>query len=82
MCQYSNLCMQEELLPVPSALFQGSLLLGSLAQTVLGPAAGGVATFVHPTLIAGWCGLVGAALNCLPVGSLDGGRMMQARGGP
>lgn len=64
---------------MPTALFQGSLLLGTVAQTVLGPAAGGVATFVHPTLIAGWAGLVSCALNSLPVGSLDGGRMMQAR---
>lgn len=70
---------QEQLLPVPTALFQGSLLLGSVAQAVLGPAATGAAAFVHPALIAGWAGLVGSALNSLPVGSLDGGRMIQAR---
>lgn len=71
--------VQEQLLPVPTALFQGSLLLGSVAQAVLGPAASGAAAFVHPALIAGWAGLVGSALNSLPVGSLDGGRMIQAR---
>lgn len=64
---------------MPTALFQGSLLLGSVAQAVLGPAATGAAAFVHPALIAGWAGLVGSALNSLPVGSLDGGRMIQAR---
>ena len=32
---------------------------------------------VHPYLIAGWCALTTAALNLLPVGSLDGGRMAQ-----
>ncbi|KAK9822249.1 hypothetical protein WJX81_006259 [Elliptochloris bilobata] len=68
---------KEQLLPVPTALFQGSLLLGSVAQAVLGPA-NSAAAFVHPMLIAGWAGLVGSALNSLPVGSLDGGRMMQA----
>ena len=77
---FSFLCLlQEQLLPVPTALFQGSLLLGSVAQAVLGPAATGAAAFVHPALIAGWAGLVGSALNSLPVGSLDGGRMIQAR---
>jgi membrane-associated protease RseP (regulator of RpoE activity) len=33
---------------------------------------------VSPLVIAGWCGLITTSLNLLPVGSLDGGRMMQA----
>jgi hypothetical protein len=33
---------------------------------------------ISPLVIAGWCGLVTTALNLLPVGNLDGGRMMQA----
>ena len=33
---------------------------------------------VHPNLVAGWCSLVGTARNALPVGSLDGGRIVQA----
>ncbi len=32
--------------------------------------------FVSPLLVGGWCGLVTTALNCLPVGNLDGGRVM------
>ena len=58
---------------------QGSLLLGSLTQLVLSvdlSTAREVA--VHPLLIAGWCALTTTALNLLPVGSLDGGRMVQA----
>jgi membrane-associated protease RseP (regulator of RpoE activity) len=32
--------------------------------------------FVSPLLVGGWCGLITTALNCLPVGNLDGGRTM------
>ena len=32
--------------------------------------------YVSPLLVGGWCGLVTTALNCLPVGNLDGGRVM------
>ena len=62
---------------MPASLFQGSLLLGGLARAVLGHAAAGAPALVHPALVAGWCGLVVSALNLLPVGSLDGGRMIQ-----
>jgi len=34
---------------------------------------------VSPLLIAGWCGMVSQALQLLPVGSVDGGRMVQVR---
>jgi membrane-associated protease RseP (regulator of RpoE activity) len=72
--------LQEELLAVPAQLFQGSLLLGSIAKLTLGDAIGRAGNvFVHPALIIGWCGLVTNALNCLPVGALDGGRMLQVR---
>lgn len=33
---------------------------------------------LSPLAVAGWCGCVTTALNLLPVGSLDGGRMFQA----
>ena len=70
--------LQEDLLPVPALLFQGSLLLGGIAKAVLGPGPpGGGPTLIHPFLVSGWCGLVLTALNLLPVGSLDGGRMVQ-----
>ena len=49
-----------------------------MTRAVLGEGALQSATAqIHPFLIAGWCGIVGTALNCLPVGCIDGGRMMQ-----
>ena len=67
---------------MPAQLFDGSLLLGSLARAWLGGGAGsagvGASTLIHPALVAGWCGLVVTSLNLLPVGGLDGGRMVQA----
>jgi membrane-associated protease RseP (regulator of RpoE activity) len=71
------------LVPVPQALFQGSLLLGGVARTVLasGATAGARELFVHPAFVAGWCGLTATALNCLPLGCTDGGRMAIAAWG-
>ncbi|KAK9809927.1 hypothetical protein WJX72_001870 [[Myrmecia] bisecta] len=70
---------KEALVPVPAQLFQGSLLLGSTAKLVLGDGlARSVNVLIHPFLIGGWCGMVSTAFNLLPVGALDGGRMMQA----
>ena len=65
-----------DLIPIPAALLQGSLLLGGVAKAALAGAAStpGGAILVHPTVVAGWAGLVATALNCLPVGRLDGGR--------
>ncbi len=64
------------LVPVPATLFQGSLLLGGVASATLHPAAAEV--FVHPAFVAGWCGLTTTALNALPMGALDGGRVALA----
>ncbi|KIZ03245.1 hypothetical protein MNEG_4714 [Monoraphidium neglectum] len=70
---------QELMIPVPTQLFQGSLLLGTATRVALGEAAMARAeVLVSPLVIAGWCGLITTSLNLLPVGSLDGGRMMQA----
>jgi len=67
------------LIPVPTPLFQGSVLLGSVCHLALGDAAfNGTTVPLHPMTIAGWCGLVTTALNLLPVGCLDGGRMAQS----
>ena len=72
--------MQAALIPVPAQLFQGSLLLGSIVKAGLGQAAlTGANVLVHPLLVAGWCGMVSTALNLLPVGRIDGGRIMQVR---
>ena len=64
------------LVPVPANLFQSSLLLGGLSNLVLHPA--GAEVFVHPAFVAGWCGLTTTALNTLPIGALDGGRITMA----
>lgn len=71
---------KELLVPVPSALFRSSLLLGTVVKLVLGDqlGSGSEEVLISPLVIAGWCGLVSNALNMLPVGSLDGGRLMQA----
>merc|ERR1712176_76956 len=67
------------LVPVPSVLFQGSVLLGSLAKTFIGSSAMMKSqVMVHPNLVAGWCSMVCTALNALPIGSLDGGRIVQS----
>ncbi|KAL7225751.1 hypothetical protein ACSBR1_021002 [Camellia fascicularis] len=67
-----------DLVQVPSMLFQGSLLLGLISRATLGYAAMHTATiWVHPLVIAGWCGLTTSAFNMLPVGCLDGGRAIQ-----
>ena len=71
--------LQDALLPIPSALLSDSLLLGSITKAVLAPSGSMQSVFVHPFVIGGWCGLVATALNCLPVGALDGGRIMQVR---
>lgn len=71
----------DQMLPVPVFLFQGSILLGSVCEGVLGVSASGK-QLVHPFLIAGWCGLFTQAFNMLPVGALDGGRMVRSAYGP
>lgn len=70
----------ELLVPVPTTLFRSSLLLGTVVKVVLGDQVGTGAeeVLISPLVIAGWCSLVTNALNLLPVGSLDGGRLMQA----
>lgn len=63
---------------VPSGFFQGSILVGSLARVVLGSALQEPLVDVHPLTIMGWLGLVITALNLMPAGQLDGGRVVQA----
>ncbi|WP_017651298.1 site-2 protease family protein [Fortiea contorta] len=66
------------LFQVPSEFFQGSILVGSLARVVLGSALQSALINVHPLVIIGWLGLVITALNLMPAGQLDGGRIIQA----
>jgi len=68
----------ELLVPVPQQVLASSLGLGSITTLFLGQAAQGSQVLVHPLVVAGWVGLFTNALNLLPVGSLDGGRLVQA----
>lgn len=63
---------------VPSQFFQGSILVGTLARVVLGSAVQQPLVDVHPLTIVGWLGLVITAINLMPAGQLDGGRIVQA----
>uniref|UniRef100_A0A7S0NP46 Peptidase M50 domain-containing protein n=1 Tax=Calcidiscus leptoporus TaxID=127549 RepID=A0A7S0NP46_9EUKA len=68
-----------DLMPVvPSALLQSSLLLGSAAQAVLPAVATAPAVTVHPLVIVGFTATIVNALQLLPIGSLDGGRIAAA----
>lgn len=66
------------LFQVPAPLFQGSILVGTLARVVLGSALQQPLVAVHPLVAIGWLGLVITALNLMPAGQLDGGRVVQA----
>lgn len=63
---------------MPAAFFQGSILVGTLARTVLGDALQGDLVDVHPLMVIGWMGLIITAINVMPAGQLDGGRVVQA----
>lgn len=63
---------------VPAQFFQGSILVGTLARIFLGASLQTNLVGVHPLMIVGWLGLVVTALNLMPAGQLDGGRMVQA----
>ena len=66
------------LFQIPTEFFQGSILVGTLAKVVLGSALQQPLVAVHPLVIVGWLGLVITAINLLPAGQIDGGRLMQA----
>jgi membrane-associated protease RseP (regulator of RpoE activity) len=63
---------------IPVEFFQGSVLVGTLSRVVLGSALAEPLVDVHPLTIIGWLGLVITALNLLPAGQLDGGRIVQS----
>jgi membrane-associated protease RseP (regulator of RpoE activity) len=63
---------------LPSQFFQGSILVGTLAKVILGQAVHQTVVSIHPLVVIGWLGLVINALNLMPAGQLDGGRIIQA----
>ena len=63
---------------LPTEFFQASVLVGSLARVIFGSALQETIVDVHPLVIVGWLGLVITALNLMPAGQLDGGRIVQA----
>lgn len=66
------------LFQVPTELFQSSILVGTLARLMLGSALQSAVVDVHPLVVLGWLGLVITAINIMPAGQLDGGRIVQA----
>eukprot|EP00180_Rhodochaete_pulchella_P004429 Plantae.Rhodophyta-Rhodochaete_pulchella.ctg8381.p1 GENE.Plantae.Rhodophyta-Rhodochaete_pulchella.ctg8381~~Plantae.Rhodophyta-Rhodochaete_pulchella.ctg8381.p1 ORF type:complete len:165 (+),score=17.57 Plantae.Rhodophyta-Rhodochaete_pulchella.ctg8381:204-698(+) len=64
---------------IPSQLFESSLLVGGLAKMLI-PAQTLAENMisVHPLAVIGYSGLLINALNLLPIGRLDGGRIVQA----
>jgi membrane-associated protease RseP (regulator of RpoE activity) len=65
-------------LAIPSQFFQGSILVGTIAKIILGASIHQASIPIHPLVIIGWLGLVINALNLMPAGQLDGGRIVQA----
>ena len=63
---------------VPTEFFEGSILVGTLARLVLGNAVQQPTIDVNPLVILGWLGLIVTAINLMPAGQLDGGRIVQA----
>lgn len=68
----------DQALKLPAGFFQGSVLVGSLAKVILGNALEQAEVPIHPLVVVGWLGLVINALNLMPAGQLDGGRIVQA----
>ncbi|MGF1540023.1 MAG: site-2 protease family protein [Pleurocapsa sp.] len=66
------------LFQLPTEFFRGSILVGTLAKTILGSDLEASIVDIHPLVIVGWLGLVITALNLLPAGKLDGGRIIHA----
>jgi membrane-associated protease RseP (regulator of RpoE activity) len=65
-------------LEIPAQFFQGSIFVGTLAKVVLGATIHQATISIHPLVVIGWLGLVINALNLMPAGQLDGGRIVQS----
>ena len=66
------------LFQLPTEFFRSSVLVAILAKTILGSSLQASIIDIHPLVIIGWLGLVITALNLLPAGRLDGGRIVHA----
>lgn len=60
------------------SFFQSSILVGTLARLVLGNQLQNTLVDINPLVIVGWLGLLITAINVMPVGQLDGGRIVQS----
>lgn len=63
---------------VPTLFFEGSILVGTLARVIMGTEIQRSIVEVSPLVVLGWIGLVLTAINVMPAGQLDGGRIVQA----
>ncbi|MEM9772092.1 MAG: site-2 protease family protein [Cyanobacteria bacterium P01_D01_bin.73] len=63
---------------IPAGFFQASALVGTLAKLLLGENLQQSVVDVNPLVVIGWLGLVVTAINALPAGQLDGGRVVQS----
>jgi len=63
---------------VPSQIFQASVLAGTLAKLFLGDSLHANFISIHPLVVLGWLGSAITALNLMPAGQLDGGRIVQS----
>ena len=73
-----TLSHEGSLFQLPTEFFRASILVGTLAKVILGSTLEAAVVDINPLVVVGWLGLVITALNLLPAGKLDGGRIVHA----